>query len=596
MRLNALLLLMFIGLGVRAQIISTSSGSFTTSTSLNGMICVAASSPKYQPAEIQIVVRTGSVYERVYQSGISTVVGEIVSDRINKALATGRYPNFRFAYVQSYENSTFKFKSPNAELSSLLNFIAKEFTGIKIVNEDLQKFIPVVNEKRAFDSLDSKNQYRFVVHHRLFKRDYDKMLLYGEAADLERLTTLDVDSFYRMNYVPNNATVTVFSALGINQQIQMVEQALINWRRTDFNPDELTKIRTFKPMIYSTQDVVINESETGRLTYASLASGTRSYLRGTYFNYLLSAMLNDTTQGFFKAMYEEEINPKKVSAQFDAGSFYGIFKIIIQPREEEFEATHNRASYLFTKLHEYVNDESVAKAKRKFEEEYKALRETPDFIPMNVKFYFTNSDKYFETLNDSVQSLNTKEFLKFVYTTYSIGAFANILETDSAHLESENVADWFENVDENISNESFTYRKNIADLEGEDNAKLLRKLVQWLKINPDIQCQINGSSDKKEYNKFSNADVFEFIDTISTFRKYKPDLYKKKIIRLELLRSYKVIKLLVENEIELNRLSGTAMTYSSKTDEQYANNRRCTLTLNRLRKRLPLRDINIFGK
>lgn len=596
MRLNALLLLIFIGFGVRAQVVTTASGSFATTNSLNGMITVVASSPKYQPAEIQFVVRTGSVYERAYQSGISTLVGEIVSDRVNKALATGRYPNFRFSYIQSYENSTFKFKAPNGELSSLLNFIAKEFTGIKIVREDLQKFIPVVNEKRAFDSIDSKNQFRFVVHHRLFKRDYDKMLLYGEAADLAKLSTLEVDSFYRMNYVPNNATITVFSALSINQQIQMAEQALINWRKTDFNPDELNKIRTFKPMIYSTQDVVVNENESGKLTYASLASGTRSYLRGTYFNYLLSAMLNDTTQGFYKAMHEEELNPKKVSAQFDAGSFYGIFRIIVQPQEEEFAATHKRTIQVFAKLHEYINDESVAKAKLKFGEEYKALFETPDFIPMSVKFYFTNSDRYFETLNDSVQHLNTKEFLKFVYTTYSIGAFANILETDSAHIESEKVAEWFENVDEDISNESFTYRKNIADLEGEENARLLRKLVQWLKANPDIQCQINGSSDKKEFNKFSNADVFEFIDTLTTFKKYKPDKYKKNTIRLELLRSYKVLKLLVENEIELSRLSGTAMIYSSKTDEQYINNRRCTLTLNRLRKRLPLRDINIFGK
>jgi len=596
MRLNALLLLMFIGFGVRAQIITTSAGSFTSSTSLNGMITVAASSPKYQPAEIQIVVRTGSVYERVYQSGISTVVGEIVSDRINKALATGSYPNFRFSYIQSYEHSTFKFKAPNAEFSSLLNFIAKEFTGIKIVDEDLQKFIPVVNEKRAFDSIDSKNQFRFVVHHRLFKRDYDKMLLYGEAADLAKLSTLEVDSFYRMNYVPNNATVIVFSSLGVNQQLLMVEQALINWRKTDFNPDELTKIRTFKPMIYSTQDVVVNENEPGKLTYASLASGTRSYLRGTYYNFLLSAMLNDTTQGFYKAMHEEEINPKKVSAQFDAGSFYGIFKIIIHPKEEEYAATHSRALQVFSKLHEYINEESVAKAKLKFGEEYKALLETQDYVPLSVKFYFTNSEKYFETLNDSVQNLHTKDFLKFIYTTYSIGAFANILEIDSAHLESERVADWFESVDEGIENESFTYRKNIADLEGEENARLLRKLVQWLKVNPDIQCQINGRSDKKEFNKFSNADVFEFIDTIPTFRKYKPDTYKKKTIRLELLRSYKLLKLLVENEIELNRLAGTAMTYGSKTDEQYTNNRRCTLTLNRLRKRLPLRDINIFGK
>ncbi len=596
MRLNALLLLILFGVGVRAQVITNSLGSFATSNSLNGMVCVAASSPKYQPAEIQIVVRTGSVYERAYQSGISAVVGEIVSDRINKALATGKYPNFRFSYTQAYENSTFKFKAPNAELFSLLNFISKEFVGIKIVDEDVQKFVSVVNEKRAFDSVDNTNQYRFVLHHRLFKRDYDKMLLYGEADDLKNLTTIDVDSFYRMNYVPNNATINIFSTLGIQQQIQMAEHALVNWRRTDFNPDELTKIRTFKPMIYSTQDVVINQTDPGKLTYASLASGTRSYLRGTYFHYLLSAMLNDTSQAFYKDMHDEEINPTKIAAQFDAGSFYGVFKVVVYPGEGEYEATHNRATFLFTKLHEYVNEQSVAKAKRKFDAEYKALFETPDFITMSVKFYFTNSDKYFETLNDSVQGLNTKEFLKFVYTTYSIGAFANILEVDSAHVESEKVANWFETVDEHIANEAFTYRKNIADLEGEDNAQLLRKLVQWLKMNPDIQCQINGKSDRKEYNKFSNADVFEFIDTIPTFRKYKPDLYKKKSIQLELLRSYKILKVLVESEIDLSRLSGTAMSYGSKTDEQYADNRKSTLTLNRLRKRLPLRDINIFGK
>ncbi len=594
MRFLAHLLFTFFIINAEAQVFNTSWGSFATSRSLNGMVYVTASSQRFQPAEVKIDVRTGSVYERTKQSGISALVAEIVGSRINELLATGMYPNFRFSFEHGFETATFRFRAPNADLNALLSFIAKEFTTIKVVEDDLKKFIPVINQKRSEDSLNTDNKFRFVLHHRLFKNDKEKMLLWGEAEDLQKLQLIEVDSFYRMNYVPNNATVSVYSSYGISQQIKMIESALINWRTTDFNPDVLTKIRAFKQMVYSSQDIVFNNPKSSTLSYNTLGYGTRNYLRGTYFNYLLSAMLNDTSQPFQKLLHEDA-NPKKVLANFDAGTFYGIFRLIIEPSEGEFEITHKRVLELLPRLHEFVSEENVAKGKQKFADEYQQFRDNPAYVPQSVRFYFTGSEQYMDLLNDSVQNISTKEFLKFVYLNLSTGFYANILETDSATYERENVPAWFEPVDENVGNEAFTYRKNVPDLEGDDNARLLRKLIQWLRINPDVRCQVNGIADKREFNRFADEAVREFIDTISTFRAYRPETMKKKYIRLELMRTYKILKVLVENDIDIDRLGGTAMRYSSKTPEEFALNRRSTLTLNRLKQRLPLRDVRIFA-
>jgi hypothetical protein len=98
-----------------------------------------------------------------------------------------------------------------------------------------------------------------------------------------------------------------------------------------------------------------------------------------------------------------------------------------------------------------------------------------------------------------------------------------------------------------------------------------------------VYIQVNGFADVSEFDKVSDAAVLAMMDTIPTFRKMNPDVFKKKTFRPEMLRAMKIIRYLYMNGISADRLSGTSMTYTSNNKEEAAANMKCTITLMKMR-------------
>lgn len=569
--------------------------SYNISQSQNGLNSICVYYPQLSGAEVTIVIRSGSIYEREEQRGLAALLHEVVSQKLRKNLNNSSSRSFKFFSEAGVENTVFKFKAPHAELQQLLDFISQNLVNLEFEQGEITKAVEALNAQRNDFKTAHHFAYQRILQHQLFKFDLDKINYLADSSTLAKYTVLDVDSFYKLYYSPVASTIVVQSNYQPFTLLGMVEKSFVKWLKADFNPDEFTKIRSIKPVIYSTQNTILNNPEQSKITLATLSYGTRSYTRGSYFAYLLNAMINDTTMPIFKKL-KEETGTSKIQATYEANNYFGVFSITAYPPDESHQEVYNLLRKAISELHLYINESSVAAAKKKFETEYNAFKGTSSFFNKSARHFFSNSTDYFESLNDSVQAINTALFLRNTYTTFCNANFAAIAETDSAHFQSENYTDWFADIDETIANEKFTYRKNVCSVEGEANKQLLNRLMQWLKVNPDMQCQINGKADKKEFDKFKDEAVWAFIDTIETFRKYKPDLLKTGIMRPELLRSLTILRALSEGGIEFERLSGTAISLSSKSKEEEAENRVATITLTRLKNRLPLRDIRIFGK
>jgi hypothetical protein len=70
---------------------------------------------------------------------------------------------------------------------------------------------------------------------------------------------------------------------------------------------------------------------------------------------------------------------------------------------------------------------------------------------------------------------------------------------------------------------------------------------------------------------------------------------KKRTIRPELARAAKIVRYLYDHGISAERLDGTAMMYKSENKQDAADNMKCTLTLNKLRKSPSLYEYH-YGK
>ncbi|MCS6818856.1 MAG: hypothetical protein NZ522_02820, partial [Chitinophagales bacterium] len=455
--------------------------------------------------------------------------------------------------------------------------------------KELEAAVNRCKQAKQLQETSNEDVTEAIKRHQLFKFDKEKIAIWQSDSLLRRYTALDADSFYRLFYSPFSASVLVRTSLPFSQVNFLLEKNFDRWVTADFNPDEIIKIRSIKPMIYTTQNTVLNKSSKHKLSFHTLTFGSRNYARGTYDSYLLSAFLTDTSNKLFQQL-KQNTGVQAISTFFDVHNYYGILTVSVELPDTEHRSVYEELRKAIDSAYRYVNDSTLASAKRKFAQEYIVWAKSPDFYYKSLQHFFSNFTEYYETLNDSVQQVPIERFRRFVYNQFSRASFAIIAETDSFHYKNENYEDWMADVDERIGEERFTFRKNICEIEGDENKRLLSRLIQWLKINPDIQCQVNGKADRNEYDKFKDAAVWAFIDTIETFKKYKPDLIKTGIMRPELLRALKILKALYEGGISLERLSGTAMPLNSKTKEEEAANRVATLSLTRLKTLAPLRN------
>jgi zinc protease len=552
---------------------------------LNALISPRASTGN---VKITLYVKTGPVYENDSVSGISNIIQNILADKIAACLRKSTGPvTLQNTALESYtttELSTFQLTTAPGNYPFCLELLRDSIFLSEITEEEVISKIETIRKEINESKTNYKTEYQVKLLSRLYRKDLRKQLVIGDTSGkFPYVDWVQVLKFRKKYYAPNNTLVNAMGAFDLEEFQNKLAKIFNELHKSEFDPELITKIVDFKPMVYSTQFAVTAPLEQPQFEICYQFPGVRSNMQSSYYAFLLCAILNDPN--CFIQIKARKLGCKKIEAVYDASNFSGIFKVVLQPDKQHFFETYNFVLKELSRLDETVINESMMKVGMlNFQKEYNNMKNSPDYMQWMTKYWVYDDETYISTLKDSVFLLGERRMRKFVIEYFNRGAHVTgltISETDRAQLKTDSL---LPELGPEIHDYVFHYRQNITDLEGPENLKMQSNLLEWLKRNPDLVLQVNGCSDEGEVSRVKDDSIRQFIDSIPTFAKVKQDMVKSGSLRVEMMRAMKIIKYLYDNGIEMERLKGTSMPFSSKTREEAIENQKCTLTIDKIRK------------
>ena len=553
---------------------------------LNGILMPL---PQAGNTELTFYVKTGSMYESDSLSGMSNMVFTILNQKILNALKNGKgtlsSQNVVYEGRSATERSTYKFTTSPQNLNACMLLFRDSVFNAKISLSDIQSARNTVLQQIEDAKHDKNKIFETRLLRGLYAQDHQKLETLGTTKTVKEFDQANIDNNFKKYYAANNTFLTVtgvFQNAEVQDWMANIFKVVI---KSEFNPETVTKIIDMRPMTYNTQFIVDDTSGVPEFQICWQFPGTNNNFHDSYCAFLLNAILNDKNN-FIQAK-AAKLGCKKFEVQYDVHNFNGILRVTFQPSKQNFYATYQ---FVITELNRLnktlINDIMVNAGKLQFKREYNYIHNTKEYPARIIKHWTFNDDSYYPTLLDSVMAITPKVLQDFIIDYFDQSAHITGLKISKADRDALKVDSVFTDLDQSVAKYVFTYRQNITTLEGAENEVKLQNLLQWLTINPDINIQVNGFSDENEYNRTTDEDsIIDFIDSMPTFSRVTSDIIKKKrTIRPELARAAKIVRYLYDHGIAADRLDGTAMMYTSSNKKEAADNMKCTLTLNKLRK------------
>ena len=586
--------------GLNAQAETTVKGDVLYVKLIDGLNGILMPHPQAANTEIIFYVKTGSIFEKDSINGMANLVVKLLNQKINAGIKNSRGQlspqNVTFEGYTTTERAVFKFTTATQNINAVLTLFRDSVFGAKISQADVNAARNTVLQQLEDARHDNRKIFEHDILTRLYTQDHTKLETLGNAAEIKGFERNTVNNFFKQYYSSNNTILTVTGAFQTPVVQESVESVLRPVVKSEFNPEMITKIVDLRPVVYNTQFIVEDTTSSPEFQICWQFPGTNNNFHDSRCAFLLNAMLNDKNN-FIQAKVAK-MGAKKFTVQYEANNFNGILRITIQPSKQNFYTTYKFVVTEMARLNKtLVNDIMVGAAKIQFKREYESLKKTKEYPQWVVKHWTFDDESYFPTLLDSVMPLKPIQIENFVIGYLNQSSYVSGLKISKADRQALKVDSVFAELDEDVSRYVFTYKENVTNLEGGDNQRKLQNLLQWANLNPDINIQVNGFSDEHEYSKATDEDsIIAFIDSMPTFLRVSSDIIKKKsTIRPELARAAKIVRYLYDNGIAAERLNGTAMMYQSNNKKEAADNMKCTLTLNKLKKSPSLYEYH-YGK
>ena len=198
-------------------------GKLQEATFKNGAKLIVEEDHSAPVAMVQVWLKVGGRDEVPGKTGLAHVF-EHMMFKGSKKLAAGEFSK-RIAAMGGRDNAftttdyTAFFETvPAARVGEVIGMEAERFSHLALRDKDYQKEIRVIMEERRMRTEDDPNSHMFeelsAVSLRL--HPYRNPVI-GWMQDLKKLTIEDVRAFYKLHYVPGNATVVVVGDVDFNQ-------------------------------------------------------------------------------------------------------------------------------------------------------------------------------------------------------------------------------------------------------------------------------------------------------------------------------------------------------------------------------------------
>ncbi|MCS6935256.1 MAG: insulinase family protein [Chitinophagales bacterium] len=571
-------------------------GNFHFIKLLNGFDCVL-STQNTPSVQISLFIRCGSLTETDTNRGVAYILQNIAAAKISSGLSRNSHgishQQVQFNAFTTPEHTVYQFNTSAAHIQPLLKLITDSLFYMKFTTAEFNAAKESIVQEQKIAIGNYQKRLMKLIHSDLFRLDSLRFDITG-GDKIVNTSRVSADSFFVRYYTPQSAVLAVCGNIRSRALSDMLQNTIAKIPVPEFNQEIIIRLYSLRSMIYSTRHTVFADVSRPELHFYWQLPGLNNNLRVGHIGYLLESILNDQNNYLHAKL--RKMDCRRFETEIDGNNYYSILKITVEPSAERFEETYywlvNELKNISNTL---MNETMLNVGKIRFKQAYDYLMHGPGAELLIAKYWRYSNEDYFLNLGDSISSTDLVSLRKFTKDYICESPHLTITVISDTTWRRLGLDTLLPDVDESINETVFTYRPNITDLEGPDNLQKLRRLLHWVKLNPDIQIQINGFSDEGEYNKSYDDSVVNFIDSITTFRKTNPDKIRKRFLRPEMMRAMKIIKFLYDNGIDKERLSGTSMSLSSSNKREALENMKCTTSLNLYRKTISLYEYH-YGK
>ena len=549
----------------------------------NGQTFLLSASGSPGTVYTDIYFRIGPVYEYDSLSGISMALSKIVSAHINTELkASGR--SIKYMGNVAPEQIAFHFESAPGDIDYVLALANEKIMQAKFDSTEVEKVKIEIREDIVNLGKDDSIIKEERIMSKMWGSDYKKLNPYGDEQTYTRLKTAELVSFQKKYFLPSNNTVSIMGGGLKNEVLNKLPEVFKEFRTKDFNPELIDKVIDFKQVVNTTQFITTRPGQSiVSITYQN--PGARQDRDATYCAYILAKLINDKNGRIQKFLADSGL--RNAVAAYTCNNFYGRFTLSAEPSGYKFLDAFGRLDQLVADIirKDYFNQDEIEKAKKDIMSDFNDMKanDKKGYLTQVVHYRFSNDENYFASIPDSVKGVTVERMRGYISDYFADrSGVRNLTASEAVLADPADNQEYFA-LDESIADIKFSYDLNKTDIEVGKSKQNLKRLIQWLTINPDMHVQINGCSDQGEYSKSYDDGVLHFIDTTATFHKAMPDVIKKGYLRIEMMRAMKIAKALYEAGIAPDRITGTSMVFSSDSKETAAANRKCTVTIDKIR-------------
>jgi hypothetical protein len=563
-----------------------------------GQTYIIVYSPDATTAQIDIYFRVGSVFEPDSIHGVTLAITRIFDQQFRQMISTRPASRIVYQSMVDPEQTRFHIECPSGDIGLVCSWANQvimhpkfDATTLAAVQTDL---VAEIESNRS--NPNSRDDSALLSH--LWSADYHKLTLYQDEAGIVKLTPAALKKFHNHYFLPLNNYITITGATDVIETCQMMEKVFVDFVTKEFNPEYIVNVLDFKPVVNYTQLIASNTRSHPVATISYQAPGARQDRRSAYCAYILAELINDPDGRIQKNYRQAGMN--NLRAAYTCNNYSGVFKISVECDSGKYMSMYSVLSRLMDEVNQkgYFKDGELEVAGRNIGIRLKEYKDNAitDYLHQSMRFRFSGDEYFFTSMPDSLRSIRPSQMESYIVRYFRNVCGVKLLYTPTGTIQPTDIDEKYYELDSRIGDVIWHYRDNQTRLETDSDRTKLQLLIQWLKINPDMQIQVNGIADAHEHSKVYDDTIMHFINTDSTFHKAMPDKIKKRALPTESMRAMRIMKQIYESGITFDRITGTSMVFHSATSEQAAKNRRCTITLEKQKPKLSLYEYHFGNK
>ena len=472
----------------------------------------------------------------------------------------------------------------NRKLKEGLEFMSAAIQHPLFLEEEMKRENHVVDAEFERNESNPFFHLRKAVDRIIWGKHFSHKNTIGNHEVIKNATPEMMQTIKDKYYHPNNSILIIAGDVEQREAISLAEKAFEDWKHPGVSPFVKNPVPEIVPIYHSVQLVVETPlAKAPSFLIRLMGPDYRHDIPGTWaadvFNYILLQKNSKLKVALIESGLALDVN-----VSYYTQRYIGPINISLTPSPDHIQEAYDTLMnhILRWNTDSYFTDEQLQSAKDLLAIQNTFGKEKTSEYAHTISFFWASTSlDYFSTYDHDIQQVTRDEIKRYI-NRYLIGRpyvsglmispeMRSNLQTDSFFTETYTP----------IESYNFHFNENSLNFSDSTSSPKIQSLIQWMKINPTVRIQLNGFADsKREMINIRNDEIREFTENLEDFKMFpKMFLGTQEKARLDFFRALKVIKILVENGIEIDRLQGSGRLLKGETKQDAAKNRKVVASM-----------------